>query len=191
MSSTLLEIAITCLVVVLGIGLAQAGVKTEEDKLIPAESIAERLQAPPPTILKESSGVRKRESRDPIVQQAAGGVRVSTVTFNNILFEFGSDELRAESIPQLDEIGKALVTLCRDKNAKFLIVGHTDNIGGDDYNLKLSEQRAKAVKRYLVEGFSISPSKLKAVGYGKRKPIDNNNTEEGRSKNRRVEIVRQ
>ena len=66
--------------------------------------------------------------------------------------------------------------------------GHTDSIGSDDYNMKLSEQRANAVRDYLI-GQSVSAATVSAVGLGKANPVASNDTEAGRQRNRRVEMV--
>jgi len=71
------------------------------------------------------------------------------------------------------------------------VVGHTDNIGDIDYNLRLSKARADAVVRELVTKYGISPDRLKAYGVGSLAPIAPNKTEEGRTMNRRVELVEQ
>jgi outer membrane protein OmpA-like peptidoglycan-associated protein len=68
-----------------------------------------------------------------------------------------------------------------------MVEGHTDNIGKEELNIKLSQQRAEAIVSYLTEK-GIDPSRLKAKGYGFSKPIADNNTEEGRAMNRRTEI---
>ena len=68
------------------------------------------------------------------------------------------------------------------------ISGHTDNIGSDKYNQKLSEKRAKSVKKYLLANFNIDKSRLIAKGYGESQPFATNNTSEGRALNRRVEF---
>jgi OOP family OmpA-OmpF porin len=68
------------------------------------------------------------------------------------------------------------------------ISGHTDSDGSDAYNLKLSDGRAKAVVQYLISK-GIQPTRMKAVGYGESKPIDTNKTDEGKSRNRRVEFT--
>ncbi len=127
---------------------------------------------------------------DPVKTMGVGGVYAgeARVAFRNILFEFNSDKLRQESIAQLNEIGKALSSLTR-QNLRFTIEGHSDNVGRDDFNMQLSEKRAESVKRYLSKTLGISEEKLKTIGYGKSKPIDNNDTEKGRNNNRRVEIV--
>jgi OOP family OmpA-OmpF porin len=69
----------------------------------------------------------------------------------------------------------------------FIVEGHTDNVGADAYNMNLSKERAKAVMDYLVSK-GVPATKISSVGYGEEKPIASNETEEGRSKNRRVEI---
>jgi outer membrane protein OmpA-like peptidoglycan-associated protein len=73
-------------------------------------------------------------------------------------------------------------------NAKLTIEGHTDNTGSNAYNLKLSTDRAKAVVDYLVSK-GIGVSRLNAVGFGEDKPVTTNNTAEGRTLNRRVELI--
>ena len=72
----------------------------------------------------------------------------------------------------------------------LIIEGHTDNVGGAKFNLELSRKRAEAVKRWLVDKAGISEVRLATVGYGLSRPIADNSTEEGRAKNRRVELVR-
>jgi OOP family OmpA-OmpF porin len=73
---------------------------------------------------------------------------------------------------------------------ELIIEGHTDNIGGAQFNLELSRKRAEAVKRWLVDKAGIGEIRLTTVGYGLTRPIADNSTEEGRAKNRRVELVR-
>jgi len=75
-----------------------------------------------------------------------------------------------------------------DPGAKGFIEGHTDSRGSDAYNMRLSIKRAKSAKRDLVRKFGIDPGRLKTKGYGEKKPIADNSTDEGRSKNRRVEV---
>lgn len=85
---------------------------------------------------------------------------------------------------------KTIATFMKlDPKIKIEIEGYTDNVGNDDYNKKLSENRAKSVRQYLIDKFGIDGSRLTAVGYGKNKPIVSNDTEEGRQKNRRVQAL--
>ncbi len=85
---------------------------------------------------------------------------------------------------------KTVATLMKaDPSVKVVIEGYTDNVGNDEYNQKLSEKRAKAVRQYLISKFGVDGSRLTAVGHGKAKPIASNDTEEGRLKNRRVQAL--
>jgi OOP family OmpA-OmpF porin len=74
-----------------------------------------------------------------------------------------------------------------DKNVE--LEGHTDSIGPDDYNMKLSKRRAESVKKYLVEKFGITGSRIGTIGYGESAPVASNDTEDGRQKNRRVVAI--
>lgn len=101
-----------------------------------------------------------------------------------IKFKVGKADLENESTHLLDQIADVVK---QNKVKKLLIVGHTDSTHTEDYNLKLSHDRANTVKRYLMSR-GISEDALIAQGYGKRKPIASNATEEGRQINRRVEF---
>jgi outer membrane protein OmpA-like peptidoglycan-associated protein len=105
----------------------------------------------------------------------------------SIYFSFNSDELREESEPTLREIADIMR---RHPDWKLTVAGHTDSIGGDAPNLDLSKRRAASVKNALLTRFSVSASRLAADGFGKSRPVDTNDTEEGRARNRRVELVR-
>ena len=108
-----------------------------------------------------------------------------TIRLNNIFFDFGNSTLRAESYPELDRVVKVL-----NDNPKLEIEmsGHTDNVGGVEANLKLSEERANSVKEYLVSK-SISQNRIVSKGYGETKPVAKNDNDEGRQQNRRVEFT--
>jgi OOP family OmpA-OmpF porin len=69
------------------------------------------------------------------------------------------------------------------------IEGHTDSYGGDDLNQKLSEDRANAVRQYFIANMNLKAEDVEAVGYGESRPIANNETPEGRARNRRIDIV--
>ena len=75
-----------------------------------------------------------------------------------------------------------------NKNFSLKLAGHTDNVGSDDANMKLSKDRAEAVKDYLVSK-GANPSRIEATGYGETQPIASNKTAAGRAKNRRVEFT--
>jgi hypothetical protein len=106
---------------------------------------------------------------------------------HGIFFDFNSDRIKKESDPILKELGAALA---RHPDWTLTIEGHTDNVGGDAYNLRLSERRAAAVRRALVERHGIAPERLRSAGFGMTSPIEPNDTSEGRARNRRVELVR-
>jgi outer membrane protein OmpA-like peptidoglycan-associated protein len=101
-------------------------------------------------------------------------------------FDFNSAAITGKAEPQLDELGAAL-TDPRLKGATISIGGHTDGVGGDAFNKKLSERRAAMVKEYLVDNFHLSAANLRTVGYGKTRP--KNQSDLTAPENRRVEIV--
>lgn len=105
-----------------------------------------------------------------------------------IYFDTDKSVLKPESEPSLSEIAKLLNA---NPALKVYIVGHTDNIGSFDHNLKLSKDRADAVVKELINKYSISPNRLQPVGVGPAAPVASNETEEGKAKNRRVELVAQ
>jgi outer membrane protein OmpA-like peptidoglycan-associated protein len=110
------------------------------------------------------------------------------VVVYGIYFDFASDRIRAESEPILKEIADVLA-----KNAdwKLRIEGHTDNVGGAQSNLELSQRRSAAVQRALVDRYHVAGSRLTTWGLGMSVPKDTNDTPEGRAKNRRVELTRE
>ena len=105
-----------------------------------------------------------------------------------IYFDFASDKIKPESEPVLREIADALN---HNPTWKLRVEGHTDNIGGDDYNLNLSQRRAEAVKLALVTRYHIGAERLTPKGFGATRPKEPNDTLAGRARNRRVELVRE
>ena len=106
------------------------------------------------------------------------------IRLNNIFFDFDKYDLRPESYQELDLWVKFLL---ENRELRMEIDGHTDSIGTDAYNQKLSERRAKAVVNYLVKN-GVDKARIKAVGFGESQPVATNDTPEGRQLNRRVEI---
>ncbi|WP_160714335.1 OmpA family protein [Chitinophaga solisilvae] len=102
-----------------------------------------------------------------------------------IQFETGSSVIKANSHAVLDEILKSAVVA---EGLKIGVYGHTDNIGNETANTKLSNERAEAVKNYLM-GKGLPVSRIESKGYGSTKPVADNNTNDGRAQNRRVQIV--
>jgi outer membrane protein OmpA-like peptidoglycan-associated protein len=103
---------------------------------------------------------------------------------NEILFDFNSAGLRAESRRTLDEMGSVFA---KYPQQTIMVEGHADSVGSDAYNQTLSEQRADAVRDYLVRQ-GTAASRIRAVGFGENEPRSSNDTAEGRQLNRRVEI---
>jgi outer membrane protein OmpA-like peptidoglycan-associated protein len=117
------------------------------------------------------------------------GIKTSGhVAIYGIYFDFNKAEVKPESEPALKEITKLLQ---QEQNLKLYVVGHTDNVGALDYNMKLSQQRAEAVVKELVTKYNVAQGRLAAYEVGPLAPVTSNDTEEGKAKNRRVELVKQ
>ena len=112
--------------------------------------------------------------------QTAGKVDVY-----GILFDFDKDAVKPDSKPTLDAIGALLAA---SPQLALNIVGHTDNVGSAAYNLDLSQRRAASVVAALVRDYHVDPQRLTAIGDGDGHPVAANDTEDGRAKNRRVEL---
>jgi outer membrane protein OmpA-like peptidoglycan-associated protein len=101
-------------------------------------------------------------------------------------FDFDSAQIRQSSIPDVDELGKALSSAALN-GSRFALNGHTDASGSDEYNQSLSERRAAAVRAYLIEKFAIDNDRLIAIGYGEERL--KNGTDPLAPENRRVEVI--
>jgi outer membrane protein OmpA-like peptidoglycan-associated protein len=128
------------------------------------------------------------------IRVAAGGrdlydalEREGRVTVNDIHFDTGSSQIRPSSTTVLQQIGQMLKA---HPDLHLKIEGHTDSAGSESANQQLSQQRAEAVKQFLVSGHDIEATRLEAVGKGEAEPVASNDTAEGRQQNRRVELVR-
>lgn len=108
------------------------------------------------------------------------------IAIYGITFDFDSAALRPESLPQIEQLGTLLTD---NPDLAVVIVGHTDSLGAFDYNLSLSQRRAQSVVDVLIADFGIDPARLTPAGAGMVSPVATNRTEEGRARNRRVEIV--
>ena len=182
-------------------GLALAG-----DNVISADQISKALQ-PKPLTRGLSSGAQQVDpaveakeakfvnslrnrptrslslgEREEVAQLAANKPKIDL----EIRFEYNSADISKASMQAVQELGKALSdpTL---KGSTFVVAGHTDAIGGEEYNQGLSERRADTIKKYLNEKYGINGSDLVTVGYGKTKPKDANAPMD--PANRRVQVV--
>lgn len=121
---------------------------------------------------------RKKQTPPPQIEQ------ILKDAFNNLEFEYNKSVIKTNSYNSLNELGNVLI---QKPEWKLILSGYTDNKGSDSYNLKLSQDRANAVKEYLIAQ-GINENRISAKGYGESNPIAPNDTDENRAKNRRVEF---
>lgn len=126
------------------------------------------------------------------IQQTVAGAEITrvgeglVVTFESgLLFDFDSDQLREPSKSNLDNLAKSLSQF---GDSKLLLVGHTDDVGADTYNLDLSRRRAAAVASYLISR-GVPNARIATSGRGENEPIAPNDNDTDRQKNRRVEVA--
>ena len=120
-----------------------------------------------------------------MVLQTRDTVRGLIVNMSDVLFDTGRFTLRPAAREKLAKISGILLAY---PGLKLQVEGHTDSVGSDEFNQRLSEQRAGAVRDYLVEQ-GVSSDSVTVRGFGKTRPVVSNDTPEGRQQNRRVEIV--
>ncbi len=113
-----------------------------------------------------------------------GGDLILSLT--GISFRSGKSTIEPDSFPLLAKLGDAIRLF---PNAALNVEGHTDNQGSDSSNLLLSQDRADAVRQYLITNLSVEAEKLTSIGYGKSRPVTSNDTETGRARNRRIDVV--
>lgn len=142
-----------------------AGVKVDMDGCPPPPPVVQKAAPAPATAMEKAITEKGR------------------VTLN-VEFDFGKSTVRKG---EQADIGELAAVMKKYPDLRILIEGHTDNVGNAKYNEKLSQQRADAVKKNLVDKYGIEASRLSTKGYGLTKPIASNKTKEGRQKNRRVE----
>ena len=118
-----------------------------------------------------------------VVERVGEGIQVTFAS--GLLFDFDSDVVRSEAATNLRNLAASL-----DKypGSDLLIVGHTDSVGTDSYNLALSERRAQSAASYLASN-GVDRSRVRARGLGETEPVSPNDSEAGRSRNRRVEVA--
>lgn len=123
----------------------------------------------------------------PVAQAAAPPPAIPTrkkIVLRGVHFDFNKSDIRADARPVLNE---AIATLKQEGGIAVIAEGHTDSVGTDAYNMKLSQRRAQAVRDYLVAG-GISPKRITSEGFGESNPVASNDTADGRAQNRRVEL---
>ncbi|TAE31580.1 MAG: OmpA family protein [Cytophagales bacterium] len=151
------------------------------------------MRAITPNFIAESDNIDLTTSTGPKGFQEIRGKQINLVPIetgaivrlNNIFFDTGKAELRPESAPELDRM---IATLNENPKLVIELGGHTDNVGGNELNQKLSQDRADSVREYFI-GKGIEPDRVASKGYGETKPVATNDSDEGRQRNRRVEFM--
>jgi OOP family OmpA-OmpF porin len=146
-------------------------------RVIPFEQFVDR----PESITNILYTVKATERIETITETKIVGIKI-----DNMLFDFNLDEPRGEFQSEIDELGEFLKSKA---NAYAVMAGYTDSVGSEEYNLGLSRRRAESVANYLMNNHNIDRSRIVMNWYGKANPIASNDTEEGRSMNRRVECA--
>ena len=119
-------------------------------------------------------------------EMATGIANAGSVAVYGILFDTNSATVKTESTPTLDEIAKLLK---EQPTLRLLVVGHTDNVGTFEFNMDLSQRRAASVIDALAKKYAVDAKRLTPVGVSFASPVASNKTEDGKAKNRRVQLV--
>jgi outer membrane protein OmpA-like peptidoglycan-associated protein len=158
---------------------AQAQAQRARDAQLAAEQGAQQAS-------QQAEQARERlKAQLNAVLQTTETARGLIVNMSDVLFDFNKYTLKPEAREKLAKVSGILLAY---PDLKLQVEGYTDNIGSDEYNQKLSEERADGVREYLVSQ-SVVDANVTAKGYGKRQPVADNSTNEGRAQNRRVELV--
>ena len=135
---------------------------------------------------QETSAPRTRGIGPPPTRPSMSAPRPAVTL--NVLFGSNSDTIPPASYAEIDKLG-TLLSWPQYTDYRIQLEGHTDSQGSTRKNQALSEKRVQNIKTYLVQHFHLAPERILAVGYGSSRPIASNDTPEGRSQNRRVEVV--
>jgi outer membrane protein OmpA-like peptidoglycan-associated protein len=159
---------------------------------VPADEILNRIknlvvvksgeETRPAYVVAQPNGIPSPDEVKEIAPIVAGLPSVSI----EVYFDFNSADIRQESMPSLLALGKAL-TDPAFRDSRFIVGGHTDGVGSVDYNLRLSQARAEAVRHFLVQRFPITPEALTSLGFGKTMLRDSANPDA--AINRRVQVI--
>jgi outer membrane protein OmpA-like peptidoglycan-associated protein len=162
-----------------------------QQQALAAETVQARAAAAQSENLRQQAEREKQDLRERLLQQlnsilaTRDSARGLVANMSDVLFRSGSYELAPGARERLAKVSGIILAY---PSLHVSVEGHTDSVGGDEYNQSLSELRAQAVRDYFVQQGIVS-SAVEAHGYGKTAPIASNNTPEGRQQNRRVELV--
>jgi outer membrane protein OmpA-like peptidoglycan-associated protein len=133
---------------------------------------------------KQAERIERMFTRDEAIVLRRGNDMILRLV--GISFNVGRSEIEAHNFAMIAKVQKAIAVF---PDAKLVVEGHTDSFGSDASNLALSQKRAESVRQYLIANMNVVSSNITAVGYGESNPVANNETPEGRKKNRRIDIV--
>ncbi len=182
----------------LGTAVNEVGCSLDDDKDGVNNAIDQCPNTPPGTEVDETGcAVVNDQDGDGVLDEAdqcpdtPAGTAVNSIgcdenvaiVLEGIFFEYKSFDLTADSKTILNDVASKLIAA----NAEVLVAGHTDSIGGNTYNLRLSDKRAASVQEYLVSQ-GVPAQSISSQGFGEENPIATNDTDEGRAQNRRVEM---
>ena len=182
----------------LGTAVDEVGCSLDDDKDGVANTIDQCPNTPPDTVVDETGcALVADQDGDGVLDEAdqcpdtPAGTSVNAVgcddslavVLEGVMFEYKSFDLTPSAQEMLDKVASKLVAA----NAEVLVAGHTDSVGSKAYNIKLSDKRATSVKNYLVSQ-GVNPESISSQGFGEANPIASNETDAGRSQNRRVEM---
>ena len=177
------------LLIAVAVILSAATVHADDARLVTADDFIETLGKPVPldeTLPGTTGGGQKPRFR---LRGISAQPRAPEIAIH-ILFKSGSVEVADDfSKKQMAEAGKALSSDSL-KPYRFEIAGHTDSVGTDEYNQALSEQRARALKHYLMDRYNVGEKRLETIGYGESQPVATNDSADSRARNRRVVFKR-
>ena len=171
--------------------LAQQQEAEKQAEFAAAQKAAAEAEAEKAKLAASQAEAEKAELRKQLLKQLSmvlqtnDSVRGLIVNMSDVLFDTGSYTLRPGAREKLAKISGILLAY---PNLKIQVEGHTDSVGGDDYNQRLSEQRAGMVRDFLIDE-QVPAGSVTSRGFGKTKPVATNDTPEGRQQNRRVELV--
>lgn len=156
------------------VALAQERAEQLKQEADMARQHAEQARAEARRLEKELSELQARRTERGLV-----------LTLGDVLFDTGSAELKVGALRSLENL---VAFLQENPNRNVLVEGHTDSVGNEAYNQRLSQQRAESVKMALIHR-GVSPGRIIATGYGESYPVASNSTEAGKQRNRRVEVI--
>ena len=136
-------------------------------------------------LILKTEGMDIDAPEDSLITEDDGELKIQVP--DDVLFDFDKSDLKGEAKNTLDDVIAILEDL--DEGEDIQIHGHTDNEGEPDYNLNLSEERAASVEKYLTKHGDLNHLNITKEGFGETKPVESNEDEEGRKRNRRVEII--